>query len=112
MERGHFAKGPNDSNSIESGHHEINDERIDLLPFEHFQTLYAISGEQNVKVRQTEQISRGATNFVVIVDDEYRAPSGRIVYVPMKVIHSGLFGTEWGDGKGLRRSLLGSRQAR
>lgn len=87
--REHFGERSNDPDPIEPGHHQIDHERIDVLSFEQFEGFDAIACEQNIEIGKEQEITRGATDFRVIVDNEDGAPARVLAgNIPLLVVHS------------------------
>lgn len=100
----HFRERSNDANAIQPRHHQINDERVDVLPLEHFEGFDAVGGKQYVKIGQEKQISRGAANVVIVVHDENSVSSCVFVRCFLRpVVHSCLHEASRDERKGGRR---------
>lgn len=102
----HFRERSNDANAIQPRHHQINDERVDVLPLEHFEGFDAVGGKQYVKIGQEKQISRGAANVVIVVHDENSVSSCVFVRCFLRpVVHSCLHEASRDERKGGRRQF-------
>lgn len=71
----HRMKRANDTDTVEPGHHQIDDERVDRLPFEHLECLDTVGCEHHVEIGHDEQIPHRIADIVVVVDDEHGTPS-------------------------------------